>query len=448
MTATTGPTAGTTRTGRAIPARHQTRPSRSIRKPRVSGQHDRPLVDVLAPAYLVLYILLSFNVFLLLIPIPQNAPILLVLFGMGVLLLTPRDRLGHLPIVWSAMAFIGWNMASRAWSEIPIATNDLILVQLVPLLVTALVVGTIPLKVAIRTLLAVMVAVAAWTLLISLVLPTARAAVFSSGPDGNQPGFRGTFGHKNDMGVFAVYALCIVLPFFRTAARRWVILLCVGLVISTRSATAASGLMTVAFAWFWIAAIDNQKSPRERQFLGVVSVTSAFAGILLTIGAMPALLGLYQKDLTFSGRTLIWAETLVSWRRKPIQGYGYGGVWWDGRSPVTMDLQQRIGFGAAHAHNGVIEVLVTVGLVGLALLLFFLYRLVRLSTWSFGQQTVTRYGQWGLLTIPAIVLMSVSEPLFRVPSLGLLVIMAVILTNVKNQHTTRARTVTRRRTRF
>lgn len=392
-----------------------------------------PLVDVLAPLYLVFYVLLTFDVFFLLTPLPPNTQTLLMVVGLGTLLLTPRERLGRLPIVWSAMAFIGWNIASLAWSELPGVTTDLITIQLLPLVVASLVVGTIPPRVAVKTLVTLVVLVALWTLIVSLILPAARSAIISAGPDGNQPGFRGTFSHKNDMGIFAVYALCLILPFFRTEARRWVIALCVVLVISTRSATAASGLMAVGFAWFWIAAIDSQKSSRERQFLGVVSITSAFAGILLAVGAMPALLGLYQKDLTFSGRTFIWTESLVSVARQPIQGYGYGGVWWDGRSPVTEDLQQRIGFGAAHAHNGAIEVLLTVGVVGLVLFLCLLYRSIRLSTWSFGHRPVSQFGQWGLLLIPALVLMSISEPLFRVPSLAMLVLMTVILTKVRNE---------------
>lgn len=401
---------------------------------RIPGAPGPLLVDVLAPAYLVAYVVVVFDAFTLLFPLPPNTSLLVAIGGFGLLLITPSERLGRLPIVWSVVAFVGWNVLSLAWSEIPQVTIDLILVHLIPLAIAALVVGTMPPKVVVKTLVSLMVVLAGWTMIISLLLPMSRAAIVSAGPDGNQPGFRGTFGHKNVMGVFAVYSLCLILPFFRAPSRRWVVLLCVALVISTRSATAASGLMAVLFAWFWIAAIDGQKTSRERQFLGVVSVFSAIAGLLLAIGAMPALLGLYQKDLTFSGRTFIWAETLKSWKRQPIQGYGYGGVWWDGRSPVTQDLQQRIGFGAAHAHNGAIELLITVGLVGLVLFLVLLVRVIRLSGWCFGRKEITRYGQWGILMIPAMILMSVSEPLFRVPSLAFVVILAVVLTRVRNDH--------------
>ena len=54
---------------------------------------------------------------------------------------------------------------------------------------------------------------------------------------GDQVGFRGTFNHKSLLGVFTVYALCMVLPFARGRWRRPLIVLCVALIMGTRSAT-------------------------------------------------------------------------------------------------------------------------------------------------------------------------------------------------------------------
>ncbi len=391
------------------------------------------LVDIAAPAYLVLHLWLTFDPSALLLIIPS----IFLSTGMPaialvILLLTPTERLGRIPVLWALVAFAGWLILSWSWSELPRVSFDLIRLELIPLLVLSLVVGTIPPRVVVRTLLGLVVVVCTWSLLVSLALPMSRAAVQGAGPDGVQPGFRGTFGHKNLLGIFAVYALCLVLPFLRGRGRIPMVLLCVLLVISTRSATAASGLMAVVFAWFWIAAIDVQKSQRERQFLVAASLMSAGAGILMAFGLMPALLGLYQKDLTFSGRTFIWAESLVSVQRQPIQGYGFGGVWWDGRSPVTADLHRRIGFGASHAHNGAIELLIEVGIIGLGLFIVFLGRTLRLAVGAFGRAGRSAYGQWGILVILSLVLMSVSEPLFRTPSLGLLTVIAVVLTMLRN----------------
>lgn len=388
----------------------------------------------MAPAYLVVHLWLTFAPFALFVVVP---PIFLSTampaMALVILLLTPTERLGRIPILWALVAFSGWMVLSWSWSELPRVSFDLIRLELIPLLVLSLVVGTIPPRIVVRTLLALVVVVCTWSLLASLLMPMSRAVVQGSGPDSAQPGFRGTFGHKNLLGIFAVYSLCLVLPFLRGRWRAPMILLCVVLVLSTRSATAASGLMSVLFVWFWIAAIHGQKSPRERQFLVAASLMSAGLAVLMAFGLMPALLGLYQKDLTFSGRTFIWAESLVSVGRQPIQGYGFGGVWWDGRAPVTADLHRRIGFGASHAHNGAIELLIEVGVIGLGLFLVFLGRTLRLAVEAFGQAGRSAYGQWGILVILSLVLMSVSEPLFRTPSLGLLTVIAVVLTVLRNE---------------
>ena len=205
------------------------------------------------------------------------------------------------------------------------------------------------------------------------------------------------------------------------------------LIVGTRSATAAGGLLGVLFVWGWMAAIAHQRNPRERQFLLLVSFTSAIAGVLLLLGLAPTLLDLYDKDLTFSGRTDIWTESLITVRDRPVQGYGLGGVWSDPASPVTADLHHRITFEAAHSHNSAIELLLEGGIVGLALTVLFVVQTVRLAVVCLRQPSAAAYGQWGLLIVLALLFMGLAEPLFEGPHLGLLVIVWVTLARVRNE---------------
>lgn len=404
------------------------------------------LVDRLAPAVLVLYFFLNFEPLALILFIPglftwTVFPAAVV----GVLLITPTERISRIPISVALVAMTVWWVASYTWSEIPLMTRSLLASQVVPLLFLMLLVGSMRPRAVVKTLLGLVVVVGVWSLAISIVLPDARAATLGPGPEGMQQGFRGTFFHKNLLGMFMVYGLCLVLPFSRTRARPWLIALCIILVFSTRSATAGSGLMAVLFTWFWILAVDSQKDPRERQFMLVMSIVSVLVAIMLALGSMPALLGVYQKDFTFSGRTYIWEESMVSVARRPLQGYGLGGVWWDGRAPTTRDLHLRIGFGASHAHNGAIQMLLEVGLVGLGLFVVFVGRLVRLAVSAFGRPSTSPVGQWALLTVMSLLLMSISEPLFRGPDLGLLVVISTVLTvtwNGNRRSTTPRRPVT------
>lgn len=394
-----------------------------------------PIVDVLAPTLLVMYFVLTFRPLELTLYFPGFASSgLFPLLSLGVLLLTPTDRLARIPIPWAILGYVGWLVASYAWTEIDFSTAFLIRSQLPPLLMLSVLTATIPPARVIKVLLGMFTVLSIWALLNSLAFSDSRVVHFSEGgiDGGDQLGFRGTFNHKNLLGIFTVYALCLVLPFSRGRWRQPLILLCVVLIMGTRSATAASGLFAVMFAWFWIAAIDSQKKRKEREVLFVLSLASAVGAVLLAFGLLPALLDLYQKDLTFSGRTVIWSESLVTIGRRPIQGYGYGGVWLDGQNPVTAELRRRITFGAAHAHNGVIEVLLQVGLVGLGLLLVFIGRLFRLVGYAIVRGPLKSYGQWGLLTLLALLLMQISEPLFEGGHLGLLIIIWTVLTRLHN----------------
>ena len=382
-----------------------------------------------------LYVVLRFQPFELVLRLPGFvSSVVYPGLGVAVILLTPNDRVRRVPIALALVALSGWLALSLLWTEDPFFTQFLVRSELLPLIVLSLIVGTLSARRAVATLIGIVLILLAWSLVSSLAMSASRSAVLDDGEA--QVGFRGTFGHKNQFGIFAVYGLCVLLPFVRSKARWAVIGVCLFAIVSTRSATVAGGLLGVLFVWVWMAAIESQRSPRERQFLLVVSMASAIAGLMIVLGLLPTLLGLYDKDLTFSGRTTIWSESLVTVSEQPLQGYGFGGVWLDQSDPLTADLRHRIGFQAAHAHNGAIEVLLEVGVVGLVLVVLLLAQVTTLSAGLLRHGHTARYGQWGLLTMLALVLMSLAEPLFAGPHLGLIVIVWIVLTRVRNDERT------------
>lgn len=400
-----------------------------VRRPNRNRPH---LAELFSQVHLVLYVLFLYQPLARIIPIGgTGASILIASIGVASLLLTPAERLGRAPVSFGLLTLLGWAGVSVVWSDVPSMTRFGITSQLIPALIAALVVGTMRPMVAVRTLLGTFLTVGIWSLLISIASADARGAVIGSSPDDFHHGFRGTFIHKNLLGMFMVYGLCLVLPFVRSRARPFAIALCVGLVMSTRSATAASGLMGVVFTWFWMLAVDSQRSRRERQVMLMISFASVIVGVLLALGLMPTLLGLYGKDFTFSGRTYIWEASMEAVSRQPLHGYGYLGVWGEPPTELTSTLHQQIGFEASHAHNGAIEVLLQLGIVGLGLVCGLLFRIVQLAVGTFSESNTARVGQWVILTLMALLLMSVSEPLFNFPDLGLMVIMFTVLSVIR-----------------
>lgn len=393
---------------------------------------ERPLVDDLAPVVVWAYVILLFEPFSQIVPLPGFvSSVVMPAFGMGVLLITPTDRIRRIPIALGLVTLLGWLTVSYGWSIVPSMTFYSLRSQFGPLVILVLVVGTMRPEVALRTLIRAFLMVVAWSVVWSIVSPSGRSTMAG---DEVQFGFRGTFGHKNELGVFAIYTLCMVLPFGAASWRRWAIALCVVAVVGTRSATAASGLLSVVFGWTLVSALQRQRTSRERQFLVVLGVAAVVAAILIVLGLLPVLLDLYDKDTSFSGRTDIWAAAVDSIADRPIQGYGYGAAWADGWSPVTRRMHLAIGFGAAHAHSSVIEMALEAGLVGLALSIVVYLQTARSSIRAFAHPSTTPYGQWAALTLVAMIVMGVAEPLLRGVHLGLIGATWVVLFRVVADH--------------
>ena len=75
------------------------------------------------------------------------------------------------------------------------------------------------------------------------------------------------------------------------------------------------------------------------------------------------------KDLTLSGRTLIWSASTDAISDRPLTGYGIGGVWRDAATDPTAVMMRKIGFTVFHSHSTVLEVMLLLGAIGLALFL-------------------------------------------------------------------------------
>ena len=124
----------------------------------------------------------------------------------------------------------------------------------------------------------------------------------------------------------------------------------------------SAGLITF-FALFWIR--------KHRIQLGVstwVAIVACIIGLGIitpfaggsTITGFTSAVG---RDSTLTGRTEIWASLLPDLMRQPLLGAGFGSFW-----TPKMIFTHQIG----EAHNGYLEVLLQLGLVGLFLTAMFL----------------------------------------------------------------------------
>ncbi len=185
----------------------------------------------------------------------------------------------------------------------------------------------------------------------------------------NAGDWRGLWFEKNAMGeimavgLLASVAAALVSP----SARRWWTLnalLCLGLVIMSRSGTA---LITVGLI---LAATTGLALLRRGPVVGVLTVFGGgalgFATAAAQVLAPGLFLTLLGKDPTLTGRTDIWAAILRQASAHPWLGFGYAAFWEKTSAPAAF-VRAQTGWAVPSAHNGWLDILVQLGAVGVAL---------------------------------------------------------------------------------
>lgn len=98
------------------------------------------------------------------------------------------------------------------------------------------------------------------------------------------------------------------------------------------------------------------------------------------IALLPQLFG---KDLSISGRGPIWAFIISEIEKRPVLGYGFSTYWIMGGSVVDIFASEFGGFKINQAHNGYLEILLQLGIIGFffffVLTIVFLYRIIKIK---------------------------------------------------------------------
>lgn len=282
------------------------------------------------------------------------------------LLFRPKALLRALtraPFLW---LLVGWAFVSITWSAEPVVT----LRRSVAILLTTVYAVALHVRLSFPRLIRIL----AWALL--LVLGASLALVLfvpAWGVMGYalQGAWRGVFVHKNALGSFAALAL-LVFPLAYTLAVTW----------RTRL------LWAIGFVFAVVTLVGSK------------SQTSLVLGIVLSIGAIllyfvnvsgrlwlaylflvsPALGGVgvwaYQnaelvlqalgRDATLTGRVPLWQALWALALERLWQGYGYSAFWLGPGSPAAW-VWSVVGWDPSHGHNGYLDLLLDLGLVGLVL---------------------------------------------------------------------------------
>ena len=126
-----------------------------------------------------------------------------------------------------------------------------------------------------------------------------------------------------------------------------------------QSATAV-GCVLLASATFFSARMFGFSS---RLLKGVLAASAIFAAVAAASGGLPLLYEFLGRDATLTGRTDVWGLVLSVPINEMI-GTGYESFWLGDRTEV---LTRQFSFPINQAHNGFIEIYLSLGLIGVAL---------------------------------------------------------------------------------
>jgi O-antigen ligase len=297
--------------------------------------------------------------------IPNPMAYLIMIGGLAVLLLAPGRVTMRMPVSISVLLMFGWIAASLTWSDSP-ASSQLVLFRVVPTLIgVILIIGLMDAR-YIGSSLVWAVRGAVWlSLVVTVAMPSTRVHLDSQTGEPSLDGWHALFPHKNIMAPFLVFAIPTILTFDRSVFMKAGTLLGIGvLLVGSDSVTGLASAALVFGIWIWLQFFKNLDVRNSSVF----TVASVVLGIF-TVGAAAASLAdivdASGKDVTFSGRTFIWQATINAILDQPFVGFGFGGVFgFDPITPRTAAIWRDIGFTVPHPHNGILDVILQLGVIG------------------------------------------------------------------------------------
>lgn len=209
------------------------------------------------------------------------------------------------------------------------------------------------------------------------------ALVISAPPTGTMywPPFngawRGVYWHRNHLAsvtaLLNIVYLCRMLLAFRDRNPKGILdgffyLLSLAILYFARSATGYILLIIlhgfVFVVWVWLGISQRL---RMRHYLWILGI--AILGSILILSNLDFVFGLFNRNTTMTGRVPLWSGLLAIAFRRPWLGHGFGAVWT--LESFREEIKGHAGWSAQPliADNGLLDIFLHLGMVGLLLFL-------------------------------------------------------------------------------
>ncbi len=188
---------------------------------------------------------------------------------------------------------------------------------------------------------------------------------------------KGLTTHKNVFGLEQALAVlaCLLVPFRGLAALRipFAVAAFTLLILSHSSGSLVATLGALAALPLLLLARFPRPQRLPLAMGSAVLGAGCFYLLLQNLSLIPALL---SKDTTLTGRTELWSLILVAIQQHPLLGYGFDSFW-QGLQGDSLSIIRSVGWLVPTAHNGYLDLLLSLGGIGALLFLPFLLQ----ATW-------------------------------------------------------------------
>lgn len=190
-----------------------------------------------------------------------------------------------------------------------------------------------------------------------------------------QDDFFGIFPHKNVLGQVMATGALASLHGIRVSRRRYLGKLCMLFVfVGMAYASKSTAALLVSLVFCGISAFDTLwRKGGARRVTGVILAVFLGPVVVVAVASPDAFLEMIGKDPTLTGRTELWAFVIENISMKPWLGWGYA-AFWSQSNPAAVKISDAMGFVVPQAHNGLLEFVLNVGILGTALFAFVLVR--------------------------------------------------------------------------
>ncbi len=326
---------------------------------------------------------------------------------LAVLLLRHRRALfaqmSHAKFMWAilALAFL-----SCLWSDVPFYTFR----RCVNLAVTT----SLGLYIATRYSPRQLLRVLGWTMALTVVGSILAIVLMpDAGIDsaGTNHAWRGVFGQKNSLGRMMTLGILVYLFLaYDNKSRRlfygFAALVCTGMLYMAGSATSAVAV-PILIGLIYLFRISRRR-PTGLVFASAMLAIVGFtcAGMLFFDGN--DFFSLLGRDSSFSGRLDIWSAVMPKIMANPWLGYGFSSFWLGLDGQQSADLWSMLHWNVPYSHNGFLDLVEELGVVGLGLFMAgFVVSMRRALLWARVQRE--SIGLWPLAYLSFMFLFNLTE---------------------------------------